>query len=668
MMEKITLRVQLAKRRDIGLAKRRDIGRNIARIDQETMDQLDIQRGDVIKLTGKKECAGIAWPSYPQDNGLGIIRIQSRLMKNSGTHINGNIEIQKIPVQPAQNIVLAPIRVKVKSNARFETFVKRKLNNYPATIDDFIHISIGISREITFKVINIKPSGVCIIKPETVLHISEDSIEDDILTNIQIKNLENFLKKCDYSKEELFTEREREISVEEDWIRDSKVKIKHVIEYLIQKKDLNWVISKIALDLYNKYEKAISQGQAEAVLRRVVDITLSSTGRSHLYELRKKIRRYEKFLHHFGDWDVYDFTFKFVIIGLSPEQATKLIQISPLKKTSGKRFFYERFIYPKLIEISDKRVKLQLWNVSTEKEFRNLVQPYCEGTNGAILVYDKSNRESFELVKASYTELKEATNLKFELKERKGTYIDIPIILLGLGDGKDVTAEEGQSLAKEWGVFGYLEMKDTDSQNFENTLSSLSLGIITNYQNTLKRYPREYEFKVIVVGDIEVGKTSLIKQYTQGSFNKDYVKTIGAQYSVYDKELEGNRITSSFWDIAGSKEFHFLRTRFFKNSKAAIIVYSLREDDLGKDSLNQISNWYDEILKHCYDIPIIIIANKTDLVDETKLDNSLIQEFVNENKLLGFFITSVKNGQGIIEAFDTIIEAMYNNSKKSDPR
>ena len=99
--------------------------------------------------------------------------------------------------------------------------------------------------------------------------------------------------------------------------------------------------------------------------------------------------------------------------------------------------------------------------------------------------------------------------------------------------------------------------------------------------------------------------------------------------------------------------------------KAAIIVYSLEEDDLVKDKLNQISNWYDEILKYCSEIPIIIIANKADLVDETKLDNALIQKYVNENKLLGFFITSVKDGQGSIEAFDTIIEAIFKTRSKN---
>ena len=167
----ISLRVQEAKKRDIG--------RNIARIDQETMEKLDIKTGDVIALVGKKESAGIAWPSYPQDSGLGIIRIDSRLKKNIGTSIDETIQIRKVQTHSAQNIVLAPISVKIKSGPRFETFVKRKLSNYPVAIDDFIFISIGISREITFKVISMRPSGICTIKPETSLHISENITEDE---------------------------------------------------------------------------------------------------------------------------------------------------------------------------------------------------------------------------------------------------------------------------------------------------------------------------------------------------------------------------------------------------------------------------------------------------------------------------------------------------------
>ncbi|HUW90548.1 MAG TPA: CDC48 family AAA ATPase [Candidatus Nanopelagicaceae bacterium] len=170
-LQKLTLRVQKAKKRDIG--------RNIIRIDTLTMEKLLIKTGDVISLFGKKESAGIAWPSYPQDNGLGIIRIDSRLRKNTSTSIDDTIEIRKVKALPAQNIVLAPSNVKIRTNPRFENFLKKRLNNYPITIDDFIYISIGISREIAFKVISMRPNGVCLIKPETQLHISEVVTEDE---------------------------------------------------------------------------------------------------------------------------------------------------------------------------------------------------------------------------------------------------------------------------------------------------------------------------------------------------------------------------------------------------------------------------------------------------------------------------------------------------------
>lgn len=169
-IKEVTLRVQEAKKRDVG--------RNIARIDQDVMKKLDIKTGDVIVLAGQKESAAIAWPHYPKDIGLGIIRIDSRLKKNTDTKLDDIIKIRKAEPQIAKNIVLAPISVKIKSNPRFETFIKRKLQNYPVSCDDFLFISIGISRDLAFKVIKLEPSEICIIKPETVLHISEDPAED----------------------------------------------------------------------------------------------------------------------------------------------------------------------------------------------------------------------------------------------------------------------------------------------------------------------------------------------------------------------------------------------------------------------------------------------------------------------------------------------------------
>ncbi len=173
----------------------------------------------------------------------------------------------------------------------------------------------------------------------------------------------------------------------------------------------------------------------------------------------------------------------------------------------------------------------------------------------------------------------------------------------------------------------------------------------------------KFRFKISVIGDGQVGKTSLIKNFTHGSFEKDYIKTIGAQFSKYEKEIEGDEIRLIFWDIAGQDDFLFLRPSFYKESGAAIIVYSLEENELGKRSFEHIVNWYENIKKFCGDIPIILFANKLDLVEEDNLDVSLIQDLVKLHGFLGYYLTSAKTGEGVHEAFNTLIDKLYSKSK-----
>jgi Rab family protein len=174
----------------------------------------------------------------------------------------------------------------------------------------------------------------------------------------------------------------------------------------------------------------------------------------------------------------------------------------------------------------------------------------------------------------------------------------------------------------------------------------------------------KYRFKIAVVGDGQVGKTSLIKKFTQGSFKKDYVKTIGAQFSVYDKEIDEDTIRLLFWDIAGQQDFNFLRPSFFKNSRAAIIVFSLEENDLGKESFKHIPNWYNDIKQFCGNIPVVIFANKVDLINESDLNHAEIEKVVEKNQFLGYSITSAKTDQGVIEAFNSIIDELYHIHKE----
>jgi transitional endoplasmic reticulum ATPase len=161
-------------------ARKRDVGRSIIRLDSETMNELEISTGDIVEIIGEgdKSSAAIAWPSYPQDQGLGIVRIDSRLRRNVGVGIDDIVITKKAEAKVAKSIVLTPHNVKIKTNVRFESFVKRKLLSYPVTKGDLIYISIGISREIAFKVTQLKSNGICIIKQSTLLHISEGMQEE----------------------------------------------------------------------------------------------------------------------------------------------------------------------------------------------------------------------------------------------------------------------------------------------------------------------------------------------------------------------------------------------------------------------------------------------------------------------------------------------------------
>ncbi|MFX1567435.1 MAG: Rab family GTPase [Promethearchaeota archaeon] len=169
----------------------------------------------------------------------------------------------------------------------------------------------------------------------------------------------------------------------------------------------------------------------------------------------------------------------------------------------------------------------------------------------------------------------------------------------------------------------------------------------------------KFRFKITLVGDGRVGKTTLIQKFTKGEFVEEYIKTIGAQFSIYDTEIEGDKIKLMFWDIAGQDDFNFARPSFFKNSNAAIIVYSLEENSMGEDSYNHISDWNDDIKHFCGDIPVVVFANKVDLVDENDLNKSKLQDLVDANNLLGYYITSAKTGQGVIDAFNAIISDIY---------
>jgi len=170
---------------------------------------------------------------------------------------------------------------------------------------------------------------------------------------------------------------------------------------------------------------------------------------------------------------------------------------------------------------------------------------------------------------------------------------------------------------------------------------------------------KSYVFKIVVVGDGNVGKTSLIRKYTEGNFVKDYIKTIGAQFSKYIEKIEDSSVKLFFWDIAGQSEFSFMRPTFYKGAKAVILVYSL----IDEQSFNNIKSWHEDIKKFCGTIPIVLFGNKLDLVVEKELDNSKVEALKKDLKFIKYYKTSAKTGKNVFSAFRSIIKTLYNSIK-----
>ena len=104
-----------------------------------------------------------------------------------------------------------------------------------------------------------------------------------------------------------------------------------------------------------------------------------------------------------------------------------------------------------------------------------------------------------------------------------------------------------------------------------------------------------------------------------------------------------------------------MRPTFYKGSKAAIIVFS----HTNPESYENISEWNEDIKKHTGDLPIVLLGNKTDLVDEKDLQDDKVDQIVKELGFLGYFKTSAKTGNGVFTAFQAIIKNLYEKYKEA---
>ncbi len=157
--------------------QQRDVGRSIARIDSETMKALGVTVGDVIEISGKKVTAAKAWPAYPEDQGLGLIRVDGFIRKNSGVSINEFVNVKRAEAEYASSIKLAPVDIRISVDNDFIRFVKDRLIDRPATRGDTLLIMM-LGHSVPFLVVNTRPNGIVKISPTTDISIMSEPVPE----------------------------------------------------------------------------------------------------------------------------------------------------------------------------------------------------------------------------------------------------------------------------------------------------------------------------------------------------------------------------------------------------------------------------------------------------------------------------------------------------------
>ena len=148
--------------------------------------------------------------------------------------------------------------------------------------------------------------------------------------------------------------------------------------------------------------------------------------------------------------------------------------------------------------------------------------------------------------------------------------------------------------------------------------------------------PPKAEFKLVVIGDGGVGKTTFVKRHLTGEFQKPYIPTRGAECNIIDFFTTHGKIRFHIWDTAGQEKFGNLRECYYIGAHCAIIMFDLTS----RQTYKNVPKWHKDLVKICENIPIVLVGNKAD-VKERKLKARQIN--FHRKRSLQYFDVSAKS-------------------------
>jgi small GTP-binding protein len=168
-------------------------------------------------------------------------------------------------------------------------------------------------------------------------------------------------------------------------------------------------------------------------------------------------------------------------------------------------------------------------------------------------------------------------------------------------------------------------------------------------------------YKIVIIGDTFVGKTSILNMLLQKSFNETK-PTIGAQHQKFiQKNKNGEEIELELWDTAGQERFRSLVPMYYRGSKGIIVVY----DITNQESFMGAKKWIEEIKSNNTTALIALVGNKIDLIDKRVIPYETGKSFATQNNYI-FYECSAKENKNVNEIFEDLADKIPKNTVENN--
>lgn len=163
----------------------------------------------------------------------------------------------------------------------------------------------------------------------------------------------------------------------------------------------------------------------------------------------------------------------------------------------------------------------------------------------------------------------------------------------------------------------------------------------------------DFTYKILLLGDASVGKTSFTKRYCYNIFNPSERLTIGVDFHVKTIELNEKRIKLQLWDVGGEERFRFLLPTYCLGANAAFLLYDITRPS----TLDNISEWITIVKQKGGPIPIMLVGSKLDLEkSQRQVERDYGIQIAEKNDMASFVEISAKDNVNVDDAFKVLTE------------